>query len=81
MFLFIRDPVASIARPVLELKRFERIELAAGERRSVRFELDRAVFAFPGADLEPVTEPGEIEVHVGFSADPQDLRSTRFRLG
>jgi beta-glucosidase len=80
VFLFIRDPLASIARPSLELRRFARVELAPGARRTVRFELGPADFAFPGADLEPVSEPGDIEVHVGFSADPAQLRSTRFRL-
>ena len=47
----------------------------------MRFELDRADLAFPGPALEPVVEPGEFEVHVGFSAAPGDLRTTRFRIG
>ena len=37
LFLFIRDPVASVARPVLELRRFAKVALAAGESRRVRF--------------------------------------------
>jgi beta-glucosidase len=81
VFLFIRVPVASVARPLLELKRFAQVELGPGEKRMVRFELDRADLAFPGPDLEPLVEPGEIEAHVGFSADSADLRSTTFRLG
>ena len=80
-FLFIRDPVAAIARPVLELRRFQRIELAPGEARTLRFELSRADFAYLGPDLRPTVEPGVVEVHVGFSADPDQLRSTRFTLG
>ena len=80
VFLFIHDPVASIARPVLELKRFERIALAAGECRPVTFRLTRDDFAFPGLDLQPVVEPGEIRIHVGFSADPAELRSTVLHL-
>jgi beta-glucosidase len=80
VFLFVHDPVASVARPLRELKRFERLALGPGERRTVRFELDRADFAFLGDDLEPVVEPGEIEVLIGLSADPDQLRATRFRI-
>jgi beta-glucosidase len=81
VFLFIRDPVASVARPGLELKRFRRVALEAGAETTVRFELVREDFGFPGADLAPTVEPGEIELHVGFSADPEALRGTRFTLG
>lgn len=80
VFLFVRDRVASVARPVLELKRFERVALEAGERRLLTFRLQRADFAFPGADLEPVIEPGEIEIHVGFSADPAALHTTTVHI-
>ena len=79
-FLFIRDPVASIARPVLELKRFQKVALDAGRSRAVRFELDRADFAFPDAALRPIVEPGRFEIHVGFSADPGSLRSAGLTL-
>lgn len=80
VFLFIRDPVASIARPVLELKRFERVELAPGVSLPLSFRLTRDDFAFPGPDLAPLVEAGEIEIHLGFSADPDGLRTTRIRL-
>jgi beta-glucosidase len=80
VFLFIRDPVASVSRPVLELKRFTRVELEAGERKTMTFRLERSDLAFPGADMKPVVEPGEIEIHVGFSADPRQLRTTKFWL-
>ena len=81
VFLFIRDPVASIARPTLELRRFERVELQPGERRSLRLELGRDDLAFLDASLRPMVEPGDFEVHLGFSADPSALRSATFRLG
>ena len=80
VFLFIRDLVASVARPVLELKRFERVELGAGQRRKLTFRLERRDFGFLGIDMQPVIEPGEIQIHVGFSADPSGLRATKFRL-
>jgi beta-glucosidase len=80
VFLFVRDPVASVARPVLELKRFQKVELEAGRRRTVRFELDRGDFALLDADLRPAVEPGRFEIHVGFSADPASLRTTTLML-
>jgi beta-glucosidase len=80
VFVFIRDPVARVARPVLELKRFERVALEPGEQHPLAFRLERADFAFPGVDLEPVIEPGEIEIHVGFSAAADELRTTTVRI-
>ena len=57
-----------------------RVALAPGESRPLRFELRRADFAFPDADLRPTVEPGAFEIHLGFSADPADLRSTSVTL-
>ena len=39
LFLFVRDPVASVARPVLELKGVQKAILAAGERKTVTWRL------------------------------------------
>ena len=80
LFLFIRDPVASVARPVLELRRFAKVSLAAGESRRVRFMLERDDLGFLDAALSPVVEPGRFEVHVGLSADPSGLSSASFVL-
>jgi beta-glucosidase len=80
VFLFVRDPVATVARPILELRRFGKVALEPGQTRQLRLELDRSDFAFPGLDLRPVIEPGEIELHLGLSAAPEALRSTRFAL-
>jgi beta-glucosidase len=80
IFLFLRDPVAAIARPTLELKRFQRATLAPGESRPLRFRLTRADLTYLGPDLRPTVEPGMLELHVGLSADPDALRSTRFTL-
>jgi beta-glucosidase len=65
---------------MLELKRLARIELETGERRNLAFELERSDFAFLELDLKPVIEPGEIEIHIGFSADRSRLRTARFQL-
>jgi beta-glucosidase len=79
VFLFLRDPVASVARPVLELKGFAKAALAAGARQAVRFALRTADFAFLDRHLKPRIEPGTFEILVGPSADRKRLISTTIR--
>jgi beta-glucosidase len=73
LFLFVRDLVASVARPVLELKGVRKIILAAGERGQATWRLPVATLAFIGPTLEPVLEPGRFAISVGQSADPAEL--------
>jgi beta-glucosidase len=73
VFLFVRDPIASISRPVLELKGVRRITLEPGKEGSVTWQLPVSALAFVGADLGLVLEPGRFEIHVGQSADPEEL--------
>ncbi len=56
--LYVRDPEATVARPVLELRGFRRVGLAPGERRTVSFRLSAEQFAYVGADYRRVVEPG-----------------------
>jgi len=72
-FLFIRDPLASIARPVLELKGMAKIALAPAASGTVRFALSCAEVAFPDAEGRPVLEAGIIEVLVGPSAERERM--------
>jgi beta-glucosidase len=74
--LYIRDLVASVVRPVQELRGFERITLAPGERRTVRFTLDRNALSFWNEQLKWVAEPGEFQVMVGAASDDIRLRET-----
>jgi beta-glucosidase len=69
VFLFARDVVASVARPVLELKGVAKIALAPGEGGTV----------FPGNDLKPVLEPGEFLLLAGQSADPRQMLTIKVR--
>ncbi|MGD0183864.1 MAG: glycoside hydrolase family 3 N-terminal domain-containing protein [Roseiarcus sp.] len=73
LFLFVRDLVASLARPILELKGVRRIALAAGARGRATWLLPVEALAFIGPNLEPVLEPGRFEIRVGQSADPAEL--------
>jgi beta-glucosidase len=80
LFLFVRDVIASIARPVLELKGVRRILLEPGQRGHVSWTLPLATLAFIGPDLEPTLEAGRFEIHVGQSADPAELLSSSIEL-
>lgn len=66
--LYVRDPVASVARPIKELKGFKRITLNPGEERQVIFKLKVNELAFLDAQLRPILEPGEIEIMIGPSS-------------
>ena len=72
--LYVRDLVGSVVRPVKELKRFERVELKAGETKHCRFELPVAELAFWNRDMEYVVEPGNFQLWVaGDSATGEPL--------
>jgi beta-glucosidase len=73
VFLFTHDKVASVARPLLELKGFARIDLRPGETGTVTLALRALDLRFLGADLEPLFEPGEVEILVGPCADRSKL--------
>lgn len=63
--LYIRDVVGSIARPVKELKGFQRLSIKAGETASATFTIDASKLKFYNYDLKEVVEPGEFDVMVG----------------
>jgi beta-glucosidase len=79
VFLFARDMVASVARPVLELKGVCKIALAPGEGGTISFRVTAAALAFLGSDLKPVLEPGEFLFYAGQSADPRQMLSIKVR--
>ena len=76
--LYSRDMVGSIARPVQELKGFERISLKPGESRNVTFNIDAELLKFYNSDLKYVCEPGEFEVMVGTNC--RDVQRQKFTL-
>ncbi|MGH6840029.1 MAG: glycoside hydrolase family 3 C-terminal domain-containing protein, partial [Methylocella sp.] len=79
VFLFARDVVASVARPVLELKGVGKIALRQGEGGTICLRLAAAALAFPGRDLKPVLEPGEFLFFAGQSADPRQMLTIKVR--
>ncbi len=66
--LYVRDPLASLARPVKELKAFEKFSLAPGESRDIVFTLPASALAFHNSKGEPVVEPGEFHLWVDNSS-------------
>lgn len=63
--LYLRDEEASVTRPVLELKRFRRIALRPGERRTLTFELTPADLSLWNQRMRRVVEPGTFTISAG----------------
>jgi len=72
--LYIRDLIGSITRPVKELKDFRRITLAAGESKTVSFQVTPEKLQFYNEEMKRVVEPGEFQVMVGTSST-ENLKS------
>lgn len=66
--LYIRDRVASIVRPVKELKRFRRVEIQPGESDVLEFVLPYDSLGYYNEEEQFVVEPGEFEISVGGSS-------------
>jgi beta-glucosidase len=81
VFLFTHDKVASVTRPLLELKGVGKVTLRPGETRTVRIAVPASELRFLGLDLVPVFEAGEVEVLVGPCADRSRLLMQTVRLG
>lgn len=62
--LYVRDLVGSIARPIKELKGFQRISIKAGESKTVTFKLPVSELAFYGKDLLKKVEAGEFDIWI-----------------
>ena len=75
--LYIRDMVASLTQPVRVLKGFQKIELKAGETKTVRFTLDSSQLAIWNKAMVKLTEPGEFQVWI--SADSRSGTPVSFQ--
>ncbi len=80
VLLFVRDPVASVSRPVLELKGMAKVCLKPGERRTVKLVLPCDTLAILDAKLAPHLEPGALEIYVGSSARADALMKAEIKL-
>ena len=76
--MYLQDVVGTTTRPVRELKGFEKINLAPGESKVVKFEITPELMSHYNSDLEFVAEPGEFVVYVG--TDSRTKNSASFVL-
>lgn len=76
--LYIRDMVASISRPVKELKGFQRIHLAVGESKEVNFDITPDMLKFYNADLKHVIEPGDFQIMIGTNS--KDVKTMKLNV-
>jgi beta-glucosidase len=76
--LYIRDDVARVTRPVLELRDFRKIALQPGEARTVTFRLGPDALAYYDVDMRSVVEPGTFTVFVGGSS--ANTKRAQFRV-
>ncbi|MEP7343135.1 MAG: glycoside hydrolase family 3 N-terminal domain-containing protein [Acidobacteriota bacterium] len=74
--LYIRDLVSSVTRPVMELKDFKRISLAAGESKTVSFTITPDKLSFLDLNMQRVVEPGAFEIMVG----PSSVKHQKVKL-
>ncbi|MFN3536735.1 MAG: glycoside hydrolase family 3 N-terminal domain-containing protein [Brevundimonas sp.] len=63
--IYVRDDHASITRPVLELKAFERVTLQPGETRTVTLDLSPEALSLWDLNMQRVVEPGTFTIHAG----------------
>jgi beta-glucosidase len=76
--LYIRDLVGSITRPVKELKGFQKVNLKAGESKTISFNISENDLKFYNSDLKFVAEPGEFQVFIGTNS--RDVKAASFTL-
>lgn len=65
VMLYLNDMAASVSRPVRQLKAFQKVELQAGETKTLDFMLTSQDLSFIGLDMKRVVEPGEFKVTIG----------------
>jgi len=74
--LYTRDKVASVTRPVRELKAYKKIKLAPGQSEVVRFVLRPADLSFIGLSNRPVIEAGTFDVWIAPSAEADGVKGS-----
>ncbi len=76
--LYIHDPVASVARPVKELKGFKKVELMPNESKTIAFTIGFDELAFYRENMSFGVEAGQINVMIGTNS--RDTQSASFML-
>ncbi|HWI93159.1 MAG TPA: beta-glucosidase BglX [Flavisolibacter sp.] len=74
--LYLRDKVASVVRPVKELKDFKKIMLRAGETKTIQFIINREELSFYDQKLNWIAEPGDFDLMIGASSSDIRLKAS-----
>ena len=74
--LYVHDRVASVTRPIRELKAFRKLRLAERSSEQVSFKVTREDLLFIGLDLKPTVEPGTFDIWVAPSAEADGVHTT-----
>jgi len=72
--LYLRDELASVARPVTELKGFQRVHLASGESKELSFSITPEMLSMLDINLNKIVEPGDFRIMIGASSKDIRLR-------
>lgn len=72
--LYIRDELASVSRPMMELKGFQRVHLEAGESKTIVFVITPEMLSMLNEQMERVVEPGTFRIMIGTSSNDIRLR-------
>ena len=78
MQLYIRDLVASVTRPVKELKSFRKVELKPGEEKKVEFVITEKDLRFWNDKKQFISEPGKFHLFIG--TDSENVKKAEFVL-
>jgi beta-glucosidase len=73
--LYIQDPVASVSRPVKELKNFRKVLLQPGEKKDVSIDVTTNDLMFYNSDLKYDWEPGDFIIYIGTNS--RDVKSAK----
>jgi beta-glucosidase len=74
--LYLRDELASVARPMLELKAFKRVFLRSGQKQTLRFDINPEMLHMWNSKNERVLEPGDFRIMIGASSKDLRLKTT-----
>jgi beta-glucosidase len=74
--LYIRDMLATVSRPVMELKGFQRIHLLPGEEKELVFNITPSMLAILDENLHSLVEPGDFRIMIGASSRDIRLKQT-----
>lgn len=73
--LYIQDPVASVSRPVKELKNFKKVLLQPGEKKEISIDITTNDLMFYNGDLKYDWEPGDFNIYIGTNS--RDVKSAK----